>query len=89
MATKIAACAKRFPPKRIVVVVGAEHRHMLRDLLESESGLTCKEYWELEGDETTGNRVAATPVDDTAVSKSDSVWRNGRSKKPWLSQWSA
>jgi pheromone shutdown protein TraB len=48
MARKIAACAKRFPAKRVVVVVGAEHRPMLRDLLESESGLTCKEYWELE-----------------------------------------
>jgi hypothetical protein len=48
MAKKIAACAKPFQSKRIVVVVGAEHRHILRDLLESENGLTCKEYWELE-----------------------------------------
>lgn len=48
MARKIAAFAKRYPAKRIVVVVGAEHRHMLRDLLESENGLICKEYWELE-----------------------------------------
>jgi hypothetical protein len=48
MAKKIIACAARFRPGRIVVIVGAEHRYMLRDLLEAESALTCKEYWELE-----------------------------------------
>lgn len=48
MARKIVACAKRFPAQRVVVVVGAEHRYMLRDLLEGESGLTCKEFWEVE-----------------------------------------
>lgn len=48
MAKKIIACAERFKAGRIVVVVGAEHRHMLRDLLKPESELTCKEYWELQ-----------------------------------------
>lgn len=48
MAQKIVACARQFQSKRIVVVVGAEHRHMLRDLLAGQSGLTCHEYWELE-----------------------------------------
>jgi hypothetical protein len=47
MAEKIASCAKQYQFKRIVVVVGAEHRHMLRDLLESQIGLICREYWEL------------------------------------------
>jgi hypothetical protein len=48
MAEKIASFAKQYQSQRIVVVVGAEHRHMLRDLLESQSGLICREYWELE-----------------------------------------
>lgn len=47
MAEKIEGYAKRYQSKRIVVVVGAEHRYLLRDLLRNRSALTCKEYWEL------------------------------------------
>lgn len=47
MADKIESYARRYQSKRIVVVVGAEHRYLLRELVGSRSALICKEYWEL------------------------------------------
>ncbi len=48
MADHIEACARRYVGKRLVVVVVAEHRHLLRDLLRRRPGILLKEYWELQ-----------------------------------------
>lgn len=44
MADNIVAWARQYRSKRIVVVVGVEHRHFLRD----RTGLALKEYWQLQ-----------------------------------------
>jgi hypothetical protein len=47
MADNIIKAAKQYPRKRLVVITGAEHRYILRDLLKDESGIDLKEYWEV------------------------------------------
>lgn len=47
MADNIIKTAKEFPDKRLVVVTGATHRYVLRDLLIHEKSVDLKEYWEI------------------------------------------
>jgi tetratricopeptide (TPR) repeat protein len=47
MADNITRIASRFPGGRIAVMTGAEHRHMLRDLLSEREGIALKEFWEI------------------------------------------
>ena len=47
MADNIIKAAKQYPGKRLVVVTGADHRYILRDLLKDEPGIDLKEYWEV------------------------------------------
>ena len=47
MADNIVKAAKLCPGKRLVVVTGATHRYILRDLLKDEEGIDLKEYWEI------------------------------------------
>ena len=54
MANNIIKAAKEHPGKRLVVVTGATHRYILRDLLKDEKSIELKEYWEVKGS-TTGN----------------------------------
>ncbi|MFZ2148128.1 MAG: DUF5694 domain-containing protein [Sedimentisphaerales bacterium] len=47
MANNIIKAAKQYPKKRLVVVTGATHRYILRELLKNEPCIDLKEYWEL------------------------------------------
>ncbi len=47
MASNILKAAKDYPGKRLVVLTGAEHRYILRDLLKNEKSIELKEYWEI------------------------------------------
>jgi hypothetical protein len=47
MADNIIKAAKQYPGQRLVVLVGASHRYILRDLLKDTDGIDLKEYWEL------------------------------------------
>ncbi len=47
MADNIIKAAGKYQQKRLVVVTGATHRYILRDLLKNENGIELKEYWEL------------------------------------------
>ena len=47
MAANIVKAARAQAGKRIAVITGCEHRYILRDLLEDESQIELKEYWEL------------------------------------------
>jgi carboxyl-terminal processing protease len=49
MVDNILRAAKEFPGKRLVVVTGATHRYILRDLLKDEPFIELKEYWETTG----------------------------------------
>ncbi len=55
MAENICKVAQAHPGKRLLVVVGAEHRYILRDLIKEQTGTILKEYWE----------IAPTLADDT------------------------
>lgn len=48
MADNIVRAAKGYPGKRLVVLTGAEHRYILRDLLKKETSIELKEYWQVE-----------------------------------------
>ena len=48
MADNIIKAAKEYPGKRLVVVTGATHRYILRDLLKKEKSIELKEYWQIE-----------------------------------------
>ena len=48
MADNIERIAGDYPGKRIVVLCGAEHRYVLRELLMGRDGLVVKEYYELD-----------------------------------------
>lgn len=47
MADNIIKTARQYPDKRLIVVTGATHRYILRDLLKDEKGIDLKEYWEI------------------------------------------
>jgi len=47
MADNIIKAAKQYPGKRLVVITGAEHRHILRDFLKNNPNIELKEYWEV------------------------------------------
>ncbi len=47
MADNIIKAAGKYPGKRLVVMTGATHRYILRDLLKNEENIDLKEYWEL------------------------------------------
>lgn len=47
MANNIIKATKEYAGKRLVVITGAEHRYILRDLLRDEKSIELKEYWEL------------------------------------------
>lgn len=47
MADNIIKTAKQYRGKRLVVLTGATHRYILRDLLKNEPEIDLKEYWEL------------------------------------------
>jgi hypothetical protein len=47
MADNIIKAAKEYPGKRLVVVTGATHRYILRDLLKDEKSIELKEYWQV------------------------------------------
>ncbi len=49
MADNIIKVAKEYPDKRLVIVSGATHRYILRDLLKDEKSIELKEYWEIKG----------------------------------------
>ena len=49
MADNIIKAAKEYPGKRLIVVTGATHRYILRDLLKNEESIELKEYWEVKG----------------------------------------
>ncbi|MBN2020803.1 MAG: hypothetical protein JW749_11340 [Sedimentisphaerales bacterium] len=49
MAENIINAAREYPGKRLVVITGAEHRHILRDLLKDNDAIELKEFWELSG----------------------------------------
>jgi pheromone shutdown protein TraB len=46
MVKKIKHYAQKHQGQRIIVVVGAEHRYRLRDLLKEDDAIYLKEYWE-------------------------------------------
>ena len=46
MTDNIIKAAKQYTGKRLVVVTGATHRYILRDLLKNEPSIELKEYWE-------------------------------------------
>ena len=47
MADNIAKAAKQNPGKRLVVVTGATHRYIIRDLLKNERTVELREFWEI------------------------------------------
>jgi carboxyl-terminal processing protease len=47
MAENIKKAAREYPGKRLVVITGAEHRCILRDLLKDVNSIDLKEYWEI------------------------------------------
>lgn len=47
MADNIIKAAKQYAGRRLVVVTGATHRYILRDLLKNEPNIELKEYGEL------------------------------------------
>lgn len=49
MADNIIKAAKEYPGKRLVIITGATHRYILRDLLKDEKSIELKEYWEIKG----------------------------------------
>ncbi len=49
MADNIIKAARQYPGKRLVVVTGATHRYILRDLLKNEKSIELKEYCEVKG----------------------------------------
>ena len=49
MADNLLRIARQYAGKRIVVTTGAEHRYILRELLEHQPGIELKEYWEVGG----------------------------------------
>jgi len=48
MAENITKAAKQYPGKRIVVITGATHRYILRDLLRENGKIDLKEFWEVQ-----------------------------------------
>jgi pheromone shutdown protein TraB len=46
MVENIIKVAKEYPGKRLVVITGATHRYILRDLLKDNPNVEVKEYWE-------------------------------------------
>ena len=48
MADNIEAVASGYPGQRLVVLCGAEHRYILRELLRGRAGIVVKEYYEVE-----------------------------------------
>jgi len=47
MAENIKKAAKEYTGRRLVVVTGATHRYILRDLLKNDKSIELKEYWEI------------------------------------------
>jgi len=47
IAGNIIKAAKEYHGKRLVVLTGATHRYILRDLLKNEPSIDLKEYWEV------------------------------------------
>ncbi len=51
MVEKIKHYAQKHQGQRIIVVVGAEHRYRLRDLLQEDDAIHLKEYWECQNEQ--------------------------------------
>ena len=49
MVENIVKAANEYPGKRLVVITGATHRYILRDLLKDNPHVELKEYWEIIG----------------------------------------
>lgn len=47
MARNIEKAAGEYPGRRVVVVTGAEHRYVLRNLLREKERIILKEYWQV------------------------------------------
>ncbi len=47
MADNIIKAAKKYPGERLVVLTGATHRYILKDLLKDAKSIELKEYWEI------------------------------------------
>lgn len=47
MADNIMKASGEYPGRRLVAVVGCEHRYILRDLLLERDGVLLKEFWEI------------------------------------------
>lgn len=52
MAENIMKAAEEYRGKRLVVLTGATHRYILRDLLKNKGSIELKEYWEVKGQST-------------------------------------
>jgi len=48
MANSIVTASGEYKGKKLVVITGAEHRYILRDLLKDNANIELKEYWEIE-----------------------------------------
>ena len=58
MADNVIKAARQYPGKRLLVVTGATHRYILRDLLKNEKSIKLKEYWEVKGLTTGAAEIA-------------------------------
>ncbi len=47
MADNVIKAASKYPGRRLVVLTGASHRYILRDLLKDKESIDLKEYWEI------------------------------------------
>jgi hypothetical protein len=63
IATRILAIARKRPGQRLAVVVHAERRYALRDLIEKEPDIVMKEYWEVGTDTTVPDCIAGPQAD--------------------------
>jgi hypothetical protein len=48
MAKNIVKAAEQYPDRSLMVVTGAMHRYILRDLLKDEESIQLKEFWEID-----------------------------------------
>jgi hypothetical protein len=88
MADNIIKAAKQYTGKRLVVVTGATHRYILRDLLKDEKSIELKEYWQIiEPDHQkpdffeTHRKKSATNSKKMAVTQKQEKIHNQRRKK--------
>jgi pheromone shutdown protein TraB len=71
MVANIIKAAKKYPGKRLVVVTGATHRYILRDLLKDEPCIDLKEYWEIIGPNITKSKVDDLVKEDIQLKRKE------------------